>query len=198
MRRLFSGMNFARGSRKPGSHMKKTMPPPQRETISDHNSKLERLFEDELKDIYWAEKALVRALPKLLRNVTSEELYKVLEDNLTETEDHVVRLESVFRTLGKEPKPNKCEAMAGLIREADEIMSHTEIGPVRDAGIISAVQKVEHYEMASYGTLRTFASTLGLDRAVRLLQENLDEERAADNRLSELAMSAINFEAAER
>ena len=198
MRRLFSGMNFARGSRKTWFNMKKTMPLPQRETISDHNSKLERLFEDELKDIYWAEKALVRALPKLLRNVTSEELYKVLEDNLTETEDHVVRLESVFRMLGKEPKTKKCEAMAGLIREADEIMSHTEVGPVRDAGIISAVQKVEHYEMASYGTLRTFASTLGLDRAVRLLQENLDEERAADNRLSELAMSAINFEAAER
>jgi ferritin-like metal-binding protein YciE len=178
--------------------MKKTMPLPQRETLSDHNSKLERLFEDELKDIYWAEKALVRALPKLLRNVTSEELYKVLEDNLTETEDHVVRLENVFRTLGKEPKAKKCEAMAGLIREAEETMSHTEMGTMRDAGIISAVQKVEHYEMASYGTLRTFASTLGLDKAVNLLQTNLDEERAADNRLSDLAMSAIHFETAER
>ena len=151
-----------------------------------------------MKDIYWAEKALVRALPKLLRNVTSEELYKVLEDHLTETEDHVMRIEGVFGTLGKEPKAKKCEAMAGLIREAEEIMSHTEVGPMRDAGIISAVQKVEHYEMASYGTLRAFASTLGLDRAVRLLQENLDEERAADNKLSELAVSAINFEAAER
>jgi len=178
--------------------MKKTMPLTQRETVSDHTSKLERLFEDELKDIYWAEKALVRALPKLLRNVTSEELYKVLEDHLTETEDQVVRIEGVFRTLGKEPKAKKCEAMAGLIREAEEIMSHTETGPMRDAGIISAVQKVEHYEMASYGTLRTFASTLGLDRAVTLLQENLDEERAADNKLSELAVAAINFEAAER
>jgi len=178
--------------------MKKTMPLPQRETISDHTSKLERLFEDELKDIYWAEKALVRALPKLLRNVTSEELYKVLEDHLTETEDQVTRVEGVFRSLGKEPKAKKCEAMAGLIREAEEIISHTEVGPMRDAGIISGVQKMEHYQIASYGTLRTFASTLGLDRAVSLLQENLDEERAADNKLSELAVSAINFEAAER
>ncbi|HEY5747287.1 MAG TPA: ferritin-like domain-containing protein [Chryseolinea sp.] len=178
--------------------MKKIMPLPQRETTSDHNSKLERLFEDELKDIYWAEKALVRAFPKLLRNVSSEELYKVLEDHLTEMEDQVVRIESVFRTLGKEPKAKKCEAMAGLIREAEEIMGHTEAGPMRDAGIISAVQKVEYFEMASYGTLRTFASTLGLDKAVSLLQENLNEERAADNKLSELAMSVIHFEAAER
>ncbi|AYB33014.1 ferritin-like domain-containing protein [Chryseolinea soli] len=178
--------------------MKKTMPLLQRESVSDHTSKLERLFEDELKDIYWAEKALVRALPKLLRNVTSEELYKVLEDHLTETEDQVVRIEGVFATLGKEPKAKKCEAMAGLIREAEAIMSHTQLGAMRDAGIISAVQKVEHYEMASYGTLRTFASTLGLDKAVSLLQENLDEERAADSKLSELAVSAIHFEAAER
>lgn len=178
--------------------MKKTMPLPHRETVSESTSKLERLFEDELKDIYWAEKALVRALPKLLRNVTSEELYKVLEDHLTETEDQVVRVENVFRAMGKEPKAKKCEAMVGLIREAEEVMSHSEPGPMRDAGIISGVQKIEHYQIASYGTLRTFASTLGLDKGVNLLQDNLDEELAADNKLSELAVSAINFEAAER
>jgi len=191
-------MNFAAGFRKPLRIMKKTTSLSQQEKNSEHTSKLERLFEDELKDMYWAEKALVRALPKLMRNTTSEELYKVLEDHLTETEDHVTRIENIFKTIGKEPKTKKCEAMAGLIKEAEEIMSHAEMGAMRDAGIISAAQKVEHYEMASYGTLRTFASTLGLGKVVSLLQENLDEEKAADDKLSELAVSAINFEAAER
>ena len=160
------------------------------------SSKLQKLFEEELKDIYWAEKALVKAIPKMIKNATSDELKEALENHLTETEGHVDRAEQVFRVLGKEPKAKKCEAMAGLIKEAEEIMDESDEGVMRDAGIISAGQKVEHYEIASYGTLRTFANTLGLDEAVSLLEQTLAEEKAADEKLTEVAESAINVQAA--
>lgn len=160
-------------------------------------SKLAKLFEDQLKDIYWAEKALLKAIPKMSKNATSEELKEALDGHLEETQQQVQRLEQIFQIIGKSATAKKCEAMAGLIKEAEEIMSESEEGVMRDAGIIAAGQKVEHYEMATYGTLRTFAQILGLDEAAQLLEETLGEEKAADEKLTEVAEAAINLEAAE-
>jgi ferritin-like metal-binding protein YciE len=160
------------------------------------STKLGKLFEDELKDIYWAEKALTTAIPKMISNATSPELTEALENHLAETEEHVTRLEQVFAVLGKEASAKKCEAMAGLIKEAEGLMEDSDEGMMRDAAIISAAQKVEHYEIASYGTLRTFAETLGLDEAVDILQSTLDEEKNADLILTEVAVSTVNLEAA--
>ncbi|MBL7919667.1 MAG: ferritin-like domain-containing protein [Bacteroidia bacterium] len=159
-------------------------------------SKLMELFEDELKDIYWAEKALTKAIPKMIKNATSPDLIEALENHLTETEEQVKKVEQVFETIGKKAVAKKCEAMAGLTKEAEEIMKDTDKGAMRDAGIISAAQKVEHYEIASYGTLRTFAVTLGLENAVGILEEILEEEKGADGKLSEIAESTINVQAA--
>jgi len=161
------------------------------------SSKLSKLFEDSLKDIYWAEKALTKAIPKMIKNASSQELIEALESHLTETEEHVRRAEEVFRVLGKEPKAKKCEAMEGLIAEAEDIMKESDEGVMRDAGIILAGQKVEHYEIATYGTLRTFAQTLGLDDAASILAQTLEEEKNADEKLTEVAESAINIDAAE-
>ncbi|MBC7383376.1 MAG: ferritin-like domain-containing protein [Bacteroidia bacterium] len=159
-------------------------------------SKLMKLFEDELKDIYWAEKALIKALPKMSKKATADKLVVALENHLQETVGHVQKLEQVFEIIGKKPQAKKCEAMAGLIKESEEIMKNTDAGAMRDAGIISAGQKVEHYEIASYGTLRTFASTLGLNEAAALLEVILEQEKAADAKLSEVAMATINMKAA--
>ncbi|MCE3259508.1 MAG: hypothetical protein K0S12_1149 [Bacteroidetes bacterium] len=159
-------------------------------------STLMKLFEEELKDIYWAEKALTKAIPKMIKKATSEELIEALESHLEETENQVKRVERVFESIDKKPVAKKCEAMDGLIKEAEEIMKEAEEGAMRDAGIISAAQKVEHYEIASYGTLRTFAQTLGLNEAVTLLEEILDEEKNADEKLTQIAESTINVQAA--
>jgi ferritin-like metal-binding protein YciE len=160
-------------------------------------SLLMKLFEDELKDIYWAEKALTKALPKMAKNATAPELVEAIENHLQETEDQVGKVEQVFEILGQKPVAKKCEAMAGLVKEAEEIMKETEKGPQRDAGIISAAQKVEHYEIASYGTLRTFAKNLGLNDAAMILEEILEEEKNADETLTQVAESAINVAALE-
>ena len=163
---------------------------------NDLSSQLGKLFEEQLKDIYWAEKALTKAIPKMIKKASSQELIDALENHLEETEAHVTRAEEVFAVLGKEPKAKKCEAMDGLIKEAEGIMEESEEGAMRDAGIIAAAQKVEHYEIASYGTLRTFASILGIDQAVELLESTLEEEKNADSTLTDVAMTAINLEAA--
>lgn len=160
-------------------------------------SKLMKLFEDELKDIYWAEKALTKALPKMAKNATSPELLDAIEDHLEETEGHVAKVEQVFEIIGKKAQAKKCEAMDGLIKEAQSIMEDSDEGAMMDAGIISAAQKVEHYEIASYGTLRTFAQTLGLDEAVSILEEILEEEKNCDETLTTIAESTINVMAAE-
>jgi ferritin-like metal-binding protein YciE len=165
-------------------------------TSEELSTKLGKLFEDELKDIYWAETALTKALPKMISNATSEELSQALEDHFAETEEHVTRLEKIFSIIGKEVESKKCEAMAGLIKEAEELMAESDSGMMRDAAIISAAQKVEHYEIASYGTLRSFAQTLGLSDAVSLLETTLDEEKTADATLTRVAESAVNLEAA--
>jgi ferritin-like metal-binding protein YciE len=164
---------------------------------TDESTKLHKLFEEELKDIYWAEKALVKAIPKMIKKATSEELVEALESHLEETEGHVQRCEQVFEMLGKTAQAKKCEAMDGLITEAEDIMSESDEGVMRDAGIISAAQKVEHYEIASYGTLKQFAKTLGLNEIADLLEQTLDEEKNADETLTNVAESAINVQAAQ-
>ena len=161
-------------------------------------SQLQKLFEDELKDIYWAEKALTKAIPKMIKNATSGELIEALEAHLTETQNHVTRLEQVFNIIGKNAVSKKCLATAGLIEEAGQIMDECEKGAMRDAGIISAAQKVEHYEIATYGTLRQFAETLGLNQAVKLLEATLSEEKGADEKLTEVAENTINLEDAHQ
>ena len=159
--------------------------------------KLLKLFEDSLKDIYWVEKAMTKSLPRMAKKATSTELIEALENHLEETEGQVEKVEEVFEIIGKKPVAKKCEAMSGLITEAEEIMKETESGAMRDAGIIAASQKVEHYEIATYGTLRTFAQTLGLVEAAALLENILNEEKNADQILTEVAESTINIKAAE-
>lgn len=158
---------------------------------------LRELFLDGLKDMYWAEKALTKAIPKMMKNATDEDLVAALTEHLEVTKTQVTRLEEVFAALDETASAEKCEAMAGLIKEAEDIMAETEMGPVRDAGIIAAAQKVEHYEIASYGTLCAFASTLGENEAANLLEETLAEEKDADEKLSEVASTTVNDEAAD-
>ncbi|MDB5142096.1 MAG: hypothetical protein JWQ66_809 [Mucilaginibacter sp.] len=156
-------------------------------------SALNELFIDELKDIYWAEKHLTSALPKMEKAATSDKLKTAIKNHLAETENHVIRLEQAFRAIGEKAVAKKCEAMAGLIKEGDEIISDTKKGSItRDAGIISAAQKVEHYEIASYGTLKNLATVLGYDEAAELLDATLQEEKNADNLLTQIAESGIN------
>jgi ferritin-like metal-binding protein YciE len=158
---------------------------------------LRDLLVDELKDIYWAEKALVKGLPKMIKKASTEELVEALSQHFEVTKEHVSRLEKVFTVMGEKAEAKKCEAMEGLLKEAEQIMEDTEAGVVRDAGIILAGQKVEHYEIATYGTLYSFAKTLGEDEAANLLQKTLNEEKEADVRLSEIAEAYINAEAAD-
>lgn len=159
---------------------------------------LRTLLQDGLKDIYWAEKALTKALPKMIKYATSPELVNSLKEHLTVTEEQVARVEEVFGTLGMKAQAKKCEAMDGLIREANEIIDSTEQGLVRDAGIILAGQKVEHYEIATYGTLCAFAQILGEGEAADLLKQTLEEEKQADKKLSEIAYQSINLGAANQ
>lgn len=166
-------------------------------TGSLQSSQLMKLFEDELKDICWAEKALTKAIPKMIKNANSPELTVALTKHLAETEEQVKRLERVFKSIDKKATAKKCEAITGLIKEAEEIMESCEPGAMCDAGIIAAGQKVEHYEIATYGTLRQFAETLELREAVVLLKQSLDEEKAANKKLSEVAMGIVNIAAAE-
>ena len=158
---------------------------------------LRDLFVDSLKDIYWAEKALTKALPKMAKNATSENLISAINDHLTVTQEQVARLEKVFSLVGEKAVAKKCDAMEGLIKEGEGIMEETEVGAVRDAGIIAASQKIEHYEIATYGTLVAFATTLGEDDAVLLLEKTLAEEKEADTLLTEAAYNTINFDANE-
>jgi len=162
---------------------------------SDAAKDLKELFVDSLKDIYWAEKALTKALPKMAKNASTKKLQTALEDHLTETENQISRLEQVFELIDEKAEAKKCDAMAGLIQESEDIMKETESGKVRDAGIIAGGQKVEHYEIATYGTLVAWAEELGLDEAASLLGETLEEEKAADLKLSEIAMKGINKKA---
>ncbi len=164
---------------------------------ASYESGLRELFLTELKDIYWAEKALVMALPKMAKKATNSELVAAIDDHLAVTETHVERLEQVFSEIGETATSKKCEAMAGLIEEAEEIMKEQKDDVVRDAAIIAAAQKVEHYEIASYGTLVAFAEILGESSSAKLLEQTLNEEKEADKTLTEIATSSVNSEAAD-
>jgi ferritin-like metal-binding protein YciE len=156
---------------------------------------LRELFVDSLKDIYWAEKALTKALPKMAKNATTPNLVSAINDHLEVTKEQVTRLEDVFASIGEKAAAKKCDAMEGLIKEGDGVLEETEPGAVRDAGIIAASQKIEHYEIATYGTLTAFAKTLGEDEAAGLLEQTLNEEKEADVALTEAAYNTINFDA---
>jgi ferritin-like metal-binding protein YciE len=172
-----------------------------RTTSSTNASKgelLEKFFYDSLKDIYWAEKHLTKALPKMKKAATSEELKAALEEHLEVTEGHVARLEEVFEVLGKKAQAKKCEAMEGLTKEGESIIEETEAGTsTRDVGIILAAQKVEHYEIATYGGLAQLAKTMGLDEVHELLGQTLQEEKEADENLTSIAENDINLGAEE-
>ena len=163
---------------------------------SIEESKLAKLFEDALKDIFWAEKELTKALKKLAKKATSAELSQALLSHLSETEGQVEKLTRVFEMIGKAARGKKCEAMEGLIKEGDEIIEETDEGAMRDAGIIAAAQKVEHYEIASYGTMRTWANIMGQEEIAAILEEILNEEKSADEKLTVIAQS-INMQAVE-
>jgi len=159
-------------------------------------SKFQKLFMDELKDIYWAEKALVKALGKMQKAATSDELAKAITDHQEQTKGHVERLERVFELLGQEPKAKKCEAMSGLIAEGQEVVDDTEEDTaVRDAGIIICSQKIEHYEISAYGSLRTLANIMGQTEAADIFSQTLNEEKEADSLLTQIAESSVNEEA---
>jgi ferritin-like metal-binding protein YciE len=151
-------------------------------------------FHDELRDVLSAEKQLVKALPKMIKHASCEELKQALTDHLAETENQVERVEQAFKDTGKAARAKPCEAMKGLIEEAEEMLKQEAESAVRDALIIACAQKVEHYEIATYGTLCTWAKSLGYNEALRLLKQNIDEEEQADKKLSDLAVG-INQDA---
>jgi ferritin-like metal-binding protein YciE len=156
---------------------------------------LNELFVETLRDIYYVEKQLTKALPKMAKKATSEDLAKAFTTHLSETEGQIERLDQVFRLLDKPARGKKCAAIEGLIEEATEIMSEAESDVVRDAGMLAAAQAVEHYEISRYGTLKAWAEKLQLDEVAELLDETLQEEKATDQKLTELAESEINIEA---
>lgn len=162
--------------------------------IGMQSFQLMKLFDEELRDIYWAEKALTKAIPKMINNATSDELIDVLDTHLLETEEHVIRLELIFEILGKKAIAKKCGAIDGLIKEVEGIMESREDVAMCDASIISVCQKIEHYEIASYGILHQFAETLKMTDVVELLQLTLDEEKRAEEKLTEVAVSAVNIQ----
>jgi ferritin-like metal-binding protein YciE len=156
---------------------------------------LKQLYIEELRDLHSAENQLLKALPKMAKGASSEELKLAFENHLDQTKVHVERLEEIFERLDETPKGKTCQAMKGLVEEGSEILEEDGEESVLDAGIIAAAQKVEHYEIASYGTVRTFAQLLGEDEAAELLQETLDEEGEADKLLTQLAQDMVNPEA---
>jgi ferritin-like metal-binding protein YciE len=158
---------------------------------------LEQLFETGLRDIYYAEKAILKALPKMAKKATSEDLGAAFKEHIQQTEGQVERLEKVFEMIGKAARGKKCPAIDGLAEEADEVIKEAKDDMVRDAGMLAAAQAVEHYEIARYGTLKAWAEKLGMDEAAQLLDETLQEEKETDAKLTDLAESEINVEAEE-
>jgi len=157
--------------------------------------KLDELFHDTLKDVYFAENKIVDTLPKMEKAAKSKELKAAFVKHLAETKVHVERLEEVFKIIGEKPQKKTCAAILGITDEGDEIMKEYEGSPALDAGLLAAAQAVEHYEMARYGTLRTWALELGMEDAAELLQTTLDEEQATDIALTSIATSVVNQKA---
>jgi ferritin-like metal-binding protein YciE len=156
---------------------------------------LDELFHDTLKDIYYAEKKILSALPKMAKAAHNDDLRAAFEKHKTETEGQIDRLEQVFQLIEQKPQGKKCAAIEGILEEGQEIIKEYKGSPALDAGLVSAAQAVEHYEIARYGTLRTWAEELGLNQAMKLLQQTLDQEEATDRALTELAESVVNQEA---
>jgi ferritin-like metal-binding protein YciE len=159
---------------------------------------MENLLLHEIKDLYNAEKQLTKALPKMAKAASSDELRTLFEEHLEETKQHVERLEQVFEKLGKPARGMKCKGMEGLIEEGEELIQEEGDDAVKDAALIGAAQRVEHYEMAGYGCARTYAELIGMSDVAHLLQSTLDEEKAADEKLNKLAMSQVNAQAQEQ
>jgi ferritin-like metal-binding protein YciE len=157
--------------------------------------KLDELFHDTLKDIYYAEKKILAALPKMAKAAQNDDLAAAFEKHHGETEEQVSRLEQVFELIDAKPQGKNCAALEGIIEQGQEIINEYKGSPALDAGLLAAAQAVEHYEISRYGTLRTWAEELGLDDAVKLLQETLDEEEATDEALTDLAEQVVNQEA---
>jgi len=155
---------------------------------------LDELFHDTLKDIYYAEKKILSALPKMAKAAQNADLRAAFEKHKDETEGQVARLEQVFELIEEKPQGKKCAAIEGILEEGQEIIKEYKGSPALDAGLLAAAQAVEHYEISRYGTLRTWAEELGLDDAMKLLQETLDEEEATDEALTELAEQVVNQE----
>jgi ferritin-like metal-binding protein YciE len=158
---------------------------------------LQELLIEEMRDLYSAETQLTKALPKMAKKASNPQLRKAFETHLRETEGHVQRLQKIFDKLGKKPTGKKCAAMAGLVEEGKEMMGEDMDEETMDAALISIAQKVEHYEIASYGTVRTWASLLGDEQTAKLLQQTLDEEGKTDKLLTQMAEESINIEAAQ-
>jgi ferritin-like metal-binding protein YciE len=156
---------------------------------------LDKLYLEELRDLYSAETQLVKALPKMAKGASSDELKEAFESHLEQTKEHVERLTKIFDRLEEKPTGKTCQAMKGLIEEGSEMLEQEGDESVIDAGLIAAAQRVEHYEIAAYGTVRTFANLLGEDEAAELLQQTLDEEGETDKQLSELAEGIVNEKA---
>jgi ferritin-like metal-binding protein YciE len=157
---------------------------------------LQELFIDELKDLYSAENQIIKALPKMIKNANSDELRSAFEEHLEQTKGHVDRLDQIFGDLNASPRGKKCKGMEGLIEEAKEFLEEDVEGEVLDAGLISEAQRIEHYEIAAYGTVRTYAELLGMEGTANLLQQTLDEEKETDRKLTSIA-ERVNVEAAE-
>ena len=156
---------------------------------------LKEMFEETLKDVYFAENAIIKALPKMAKKAQSEDLKAAFEEHLEETKGQVGRLDKIFKMLGSKAEGKECPALKGLVQETEELMSEAKNPDVLDAGLIGCAQAVEHYEMARYGTLKAWAEQLEMEDAAELLEETLDEEKAADEKLSELAFGGLNEEA---
>jgi ferritin-like metal-binding protein YciE len=160
------------------------------------NTQLEKFFMDSLKDLYWAEKHLTKALPKMKKAATTEELQDAIDHHIEQTQEHVARLEQVFHLLGKKAQAKKCDAMEGLVKEGESVIEETEDGSMtRDVGIIMAAQKVEHYEIATYGGLVQLANTMGNEEVADILSITLEEEKQTDLDLTEIAENNINWQA---
>lgn len=171
---------------------------PKKKTTSDTDeSQLHDFFIEELKDIYWAEKHIAKTLPKMKKAATSAKLQKAFEDHRAQTETHITRLEQVFESLGEKPRSKKCEAIVGITDEGEHIISDTEKGTAtRDVGLILAAQKVEHYEIATYGGLAQLARTLGRIKAADILEKTLKEEKDTDSLLTKIAETSVNQKSA--
>jgi ferritin-like metal-binding protein YciE len=184
---------MAKSNAKPKKAARKKAAPP---TEEESDSMLLDLFKDEIKDIYWAEKHLTKALPKMQKAASSEELRSAFETHLEQTKVHITRLEKIFQLLHEKAVARKCDAMEGLVAEAQSVIGNTGEGTAtRDVGLIIAAQKVEHYEIAAYGSLATLAKIIRRDDIKSLLGETLEEEKETDELLTEIAESDVNYEA---